>query len=83
MVWKFKYPDVLLSDREIQWKDKRKGERWIKGGGSKRGMEERDSSKEGPSGREQKLQLAKKRFESRVRARFGSETCTLRRFISL
>jgi len=33
------------------------------------------SSIEGQLGREQKLQLDKKQFESRVRARFGSETC--------
>lgn len=49
-------------------------------------MEERDAedtSMEGRSGREQKLQLDKKQFESRVRARFGAETCTPRRFISL
>lgn len=37
-----------------------KAKRWVKGGGIREGMKERDSSKEGPSGREQKLQLAKK-----------------------
>lgn len=58
----------------------------VREGQERNGIEGRveGSSMEGQSGREQKLQLAKKQFESRVRARFGSETCTpLRCFISL
>lgn len=85
VAWKFKHLDVLPGSvrfgEEVNEKTNVHIEKEKKGGRirekwNRKGLGE-GSSMEGQLDREQKLRLDKKQFESRVRVRFGSETCAL------